>query len=103
MLPTRFFYFTAMPTKYRVFNDTIEEVEVLGETPTMVTLKNPTYTGRICRERKESDSIFWADTWEEAHGWILNKVHSDIAYAQARYEYQLERLAKIEQMQKPTE
>ena len=92
-----------MPTKYRAFHDTIEKVEVLGETPTMVTLQHPTYTGRVQRERKESDYIFWADTWEEAREWILNKVHSDIAYAQAQHEYQLKRLAKIEQMQPPTE
>lgn len=92
-----------MPTKYRAFHDTIEKVEVLGETPTMVTLQHPTYTGRVQRERKESDYIFWADTWEEAREWILNKVHSDIAYAQSQYEYQLKRLAKIEQMQPPTE
>lgn len=92
-----------MPTKYRVFNDTIEEVEVLGETPTMVTLKNPTYTGRICRERKESDSIFWADTWEEAHGWLLARAYERLDKAGKLYRSITKDIEKIEQMQPPIE
>ena len=92
-----------MPTKYRVFYDTIEKVEVLGETPTMVTLKNPTYTGRIRRERKESDGVFWADTWKEAHEWMVRNAYERMVVTEQLAKSAKDRLERIKKMQKPTE
>lgn len=92
-----------MPTKYRAFHDTIEKVEVLGETPTMVTLQHPTYTGRVQRERKESDYIFWADTWEEAHGWIMKNAFKRLEKAQLEQLLAFENIDKLQKMQPPTE
>ena len=55
------------------------------------------------RERKESDSIFWADTWGKAHKWLLKKAFERLNNAEQQYKNAVDHLHKIKQMQPPTE
>ena len=92
-----------MPTKYRVYYDTIAKVEVIGETPTMVTLQHPTYTGRVQRERKERDYVFWADTWEEAHEWMVKNAYERMVVSEQLAKSAGDHLERIKNMKKPIE
>ena len=92
-----------MLTRYRAFNGEIEEFEIIEETPMMITLPHPTYKGRVMRERKESDSIFWADTWGKAHKWLLKKAFERLNNAEQQYKNAVDHLSKVKEMQPPTE
>ena len=82
--------------KYQVFLDQIREVEILKETPQTVTLKN----GEV---RHKITSLYrYYDTWEKAHGYLLNKIITNIEEIEQRLKYANEVYNRVKGMKNET-
>lgn len=87
-----------MIIKWRVGRN-IVQVECTRETEKCVFTEDS--RGNERRELKSSTWFRLFDTWEEAHAHLLEKVKKDVAGVKEHLQMSMEKLARIEAMEKP--
>jgi hypothetical protein len=79
---------------------TIAAVEVVGETDKMVIV--PT-RGASRKEKKETNYVFYADTFEDAKAWLVRNYEREVSAARRALEYANSKLGNVKGLKDPTE